>query len=163
MLSPVKFTFADEEHFDDGDDELDAPTPGRYGELLINLNGELKQRVPLERQKVLIGRALHNDVVIGTNWVSRHHAIMICREDGATIMDVNSTNGMTLNSRQVRHGELRHNDILVLGNYRLKYLNPAAVGRPPPLDDKPLTDTMILRAISPQDESRIDFDVIEGS
>jgi type II secretory pathway predicted ATPase ExeA len=163
MISPLKFTFTEEEHFDDGDDELDAPQPGRYGELLINLNGELKQRVPLDRQKVLIGRALHNDVVIGTNWVSRHHAIMICRDDGATIMDVNSTNGMTLNSRQVRHGELRHNDILVLGNYRLKYLNPAAAGRPPPLDDRPLTETMILRAISPQDESRIDFDVIEGT
>lgn len=163
MLSPMKFMFADEQMFDDGADDVERPEPGRYGELLINLNGELKQRVPLKRQKVLIGRALHNDVVIGTNWVSRHHAIMICRDDGATIMDVNSTNGMTLNSRQIRHGELRHNDILVLGNYRLKYLNPAATGRPPPLDDMPLTDTMILRAISPQDEAQIDFDVIERS
>ena len=114
------------------------------GELLVSHNGKLVQRFPINRRKVLIGRASHNDIVLDSKWVSRYHAIIVCRPDGASLVDINSTNGMTINSSVVRQGALLNNDVLVIGDYRIKYLNAAARER---TEEPPLSETRILRRL----------------
>ena len=137
--------------FDDGPTIYNPTHVAPLGELLVNLNGELLERFAIARRKILIGRAAHNDIVLNTNWVSRHHAILICRDDGATLIDINSTNGMTVNSRQVKQTELRHNDIVVIGDHRIKYTNQIAAGQRPDVeDDGGLSETRVLRALTPE-------------
>lgn len=132
--------------FDDGDAETLSDDEAPYGEILVNCNGKLLERYVVRRRKVLIGRAPHNDIVLPSRWVSRHHAIIICTPDSANLIDVNSTNGMTVNSRQVRQQALMDSDIVVVGDYRLKYRNVRARRR---AESDPLSDTRMLRSLAP--------------
>ncbi len=134
--------------FDDGDSETLSDDEAPYGEILINCNGKLLERYVVRRRKVLIGRAPHNDIVLPSRWVSRHHAIIICTPESANLIDVNSTNGMTVNSRQVRQQALMDSDIVVVGDYRLKYRNPRARRRH---ESDPLSDTRMLRSLAPDE------------
>ncbi|MEM6817790.1 MAG: FHA domain-containing protein [Pseudomonadota bacterium] len=131
---------------------IDTPGSGSsLGEFLVNHNGKLIERFPVTRRKVLVGRAQHNDIVLDSKWVSRYHAIIVCHRTGASLVDINSTNGMTVNSTLVRQGDLMHNDIIVIGDYRIKYLNPAAERRE--ATDE-LSDTRVLKKLD-----TADFDV----
>lgn len=134
--------------FDDGDSQTLSDDEAPYGEILVNCNGKLLERYVVRRRKVLIGRAPHNDIVLPSRWVSRHHAIIICTPDSANLIDVNSTNGMTVNSRQVRQQALMDSDIVVVGDYRLKYRNVRARRRD---DSDPLSDTRMLRSLAPEE------------
>ncbi len=134
--------------FDDGDAETLSDDEAPYGEILVNCNGKLLERYVVRRRKVLIGRAPHNDIVLPSRWVSRHHAIIICTPDSANLIDVNSTNGMTVNSRQVRQQALMDSDIVVVGDYRLKYRNVRARRRE---QSDPLSDTRMLRSLAPEE------------
>ena len=107
--------------------EQDTSTANALGEMLVSHNGKLIQHYLISRRKVLIGRAPHNDIVLDSKWVSRHHAIIVCKDNGATLVDINSTNGMTINSRAVRQGALTHNDVVVIGEFRIKYRNKNAL------------------------------------
>ena len=131
---------------------IDTPGSGSsLGEFLVNHNGKLIERFPVTRRKVLVGRAQHNDIVLDSKWVSRYPAIIVCHRTGASLVDINSTNGMTVNSTLVRQGDLMHNDIIVIGDYRIKYLNPAAERRE--ASDE-LSDTRVLKKLD-----TADFDV----
>lgn len=126
-------------------ERIQTPSSGAsLGEFLVSHNGKLVERYPVTRRKVLIGRAQHNDIVLESKWVSRYHAIIVCHRTGASLVDINSTNGMTVNSTLTRQGELMHNDIVVIGDFRIKYLNPAAERRG---DDQSLSDTRVLKKI----------------
>ncbi|MEO0365216.1 MAG: FHA domain-containing protein [Pseudomonadota bacterium] len=128
---------------------IQTPSSGAaLGEFLINHNGQLVERFPITRRKVLIGRAQHNDIVLNSKWVSRYHAIIVCHRTGASLVDINSTNGMTVNSTLMRQGELMHNDVVVVGDYRIKYLNPAAKNRD---TDEDLSETRVLKKIEAPD------------
>ena len=130
--------------FDDGGTETLGDDQAPFGEILVNCKGELLERYVIRRRKVLIGRAPHNDIVLPSRWVSRHHAIIICTPDSANLIDVNSTNGMTVNSRQVRQQSLAHSDIVVIGDYRLKYRNRRARIRE---ESEALSETRVLRSL----------------
>lgn len=136
--------------FNEGQPTQSPREPAPLGEILVNNNGELLQRYVISRRKVLIGRAPHNDIVLESRWVSRHHAILICSPDKASLADVNSTNGLTLNSRELRQAHLRHNDIIVIGDFRLKYINEHAK-RPAADDNDPLRETRVLRSLGAAD------------
>ncbi|MEO0575938.1 MAG: FHA domain-containing protein [Pseudomonadota bacterium] len=128
---------------------VDAPaTKNALGEIFVSHNGKLIQRYIVNRRKVLVGRAPHNDIVLDSKWVSRHHAIVVCTPEGASLVDINSTNGMTINSREARQGRLADKDVVVIGKFRLKYRN-ANARRDADGDANGLTETRVLRAIAP--------------
>lgn len=126
-------------------------TKNALGEIFVSHNGKLIQRYIVSRRKVLIGRAPHNDIVLDSKWVSRHHAILVCTPEGASLVDINSTNGMTINSREARQGRLADLDVVIIGKFRLKYRN-ANAKRDTDGDAKGLTKTRVLRAITPAEE-----------
>ncbi|MEL6869068.1 MAG: FHA domain-containing protein [Pseudomonadota bacterium] len=131
----------------------DASTPAdSLGEIMVSHDGTLIQHYPIARRKVLIGRAPHNDIVLDSKWVSRHHAIVVCTPTGASLVDINSTNGMTINSREARQGRLAHNDVVVIGKFRLKYRN---VNARRDNGDAPiaLSETRVLRSIEVNDQN----------
>lgn len=146
-----RITLESTDVFDEGAVPARRPKKAPLGEILVNCNGKLLQRYVISRRKVLIGRAPHNDIVLESRWVSRHHAILICSADKATLSDINSTNGLTLNSRELRQGNLMHNDIIVIGDFRLKYINENARRRPTPGHQESLSSTRVLRSLSVDD------------
>jgi hypothetical protein len=94
-------------------------TPGRYLELQGVGEALL---VRLEREVTRIGRGLAADVRLDDNSVSRRHAMLVCDEAGARILDDRSSNGTRLNGARVEQAPLKSGDVLVLGRVALRYL-----------------------------------------
>ena len=59
------------------------------------------RQIPIGATGALIGRSSDADIVIAASEVSRHHAQILPDEDGWTITDLASTNGVRLNGRQI--------------------------------------------------------------
>src|ERR671917_1246841 len=86
---------------------------------LVFLRGEqLAAPIPLERDEVILGRALEADVRVNDARASRLHARIRVEHDAATgasvyrLTDLNSTNGTLLNGRTVTEATLEDGDKL---------------------------------------------------
>jgi len=114
--------------------------------LVLTKYGETLATYLLKDPRVVIGRADSNDVVIDHTFVSRHH-LMLTRDNNETVLtDLNSTNGTYVNSRRVSVCGLRHDDIIALGDYRLKLFDP--LGQPrAAVDDALLADTGTMKTL----------------
>lgn len=75
--------------------------------------------MPLGRS--IIGRTTDNDLQIRSQFISRHHAQIITSRDRSVIEDLNSTNGVFIDSKRVKQHVLREGDVLQLGEHRLIY------------------------------------------
>jgi hypothetical protein len=84
-------------------------------------HGNLK--FPLHKQIITIGRSPQNDIHIRSRFISRYHARIVCDQDGATIEDLDSSNGITVNSQRARRQPLRSGDLIDLGRTQLKYID----------------------------------------
>ena len=80
---------------------------------LVFLNGDLLAvPIPIEREEVILGRALEADVRINDTKVSRQHAKITTKksEDGIetyTLTDLGSSNGVLLNGEPVTKSHFR--------------------------------------------------------
>lgn len=74
----------------------------------------------LSAMPCMIGRAEDNDVLLMDNTVSRHHALLLCRDGRLVIDDLNSTNGVGINGRRVSSGKLGFGDVVTVGDYELR-------------------------------------------
>jgi FHA domain len=125
----------------DGEHRLDVPPQGY---LLISRAGKLVTRVTLG-QRTLIGRSEHNDVCLPSPYLSRHHAVIVGTPQGYYVMDLNSVNGLLLNSRPVERAVLCDQDLLTVGPFRLKVQIPEwlAHGNPFP-EAQSLAETAVM-------------------
>jgi len=92
--------------------------------LILTLNGKTLQQFRINTTKTLIGRSDLSDVFVNSRFVSKHHALLIRVQESILLVDLKSTNGTFVNSRQVESTVLRQNDIISLGNHRLKVVYP---------------------------------------
>ena len=97
--------------------EAGAPS-GRY--LSLEHLGETKL-IALERPITHIGRGLVADVRLVDAHVSRRHAILALRADGARILDDRSYSGTFVNGRRVTVQHLTDGDVLRFGRAVLRY------------------------------------------
>ena len=65
--------------------------------------------------------------MIDDNFVSKLHAVMLLYSDALVLFDLSSANGITVNSVKVKSTILKENDIISLGNHRLKVRNAPAI------------------------------------
>jgi FHA domain-containing protein len=93
--------------------------PGRYLEV-AGVGESLLVR--LERDVTRIGRGLAADVRLDDNSVSRRHAMLVCDDAGARVLDDRSSNGTQVNGTRVEQAALKSGDVLVLGRVALRYL-----------------------------------------
>lgn len=95
---------------------------------LVFLRGELiAAPIPLERDEVVLGRALEADVRVNDARASRLHARINIERDPATgefvyrVTDLNSTNGTLLNGDPVGEATLQDGDKLTIGEQLLRF------------------------------------------
>jgi len=115
--------------------------------LLVTSNGKLLQKFEVRQTNVLIGRACLNDVVMKNEYVSKYHALLIFNDNMMYLLDLKSANGIYVNSHRVRSTVLRHDDVLEIGNHRIKIDHPASRGRAANPDSDP-ADTSIMKTLA---------------
>jgi pSer/pThr/pTyr-binding forkhead associated (FHA) protein len=97
--------------------------------LELATDGEVAE-YPL-KTTVAIGRSQDNDVVIDDIEVSRRHALLSWADGEATIRDLNSANGTTVNGQSISTNRpLRNGDVIGLGTTSLTYYNDFELARP---------------------------------
>jgi FHA domain len=114
--------------------ETDAPA-GRY--LSVEQDGG-NRLLALERPITHIGRGLIADVRLEDSHVSRRHAILALRGDGARVLDDRSSNGTYVNGRRVTVARLADGDVLRFGRAVFRYVEVAPRGKPIPLRGIPV-------------------------
>ncbi len=116
-------TLVDDETFTDADRRRSGPL------VFLTRNGETLKKIRFEGTRLLIGRAEHNDVSISSKFISRHHALLVRHGSSTLLMDLNSANGTFVNSRRVSNQVLANDDVITLGDYALKFVDPGAKRR----------------------------------
>ncbi|MEM8983904.1 MAG: FHA domain-containing protein [Pseudomonadota bacterium] len=122
--------------------------------LLLSQNGELIDTIEMRQQRFLIGRADHNDIALDSRYISRHHALIVAGPcDAHWLVDLNSRNGSFVNSRAIDYIALRHDDVIILGNHRVKYQNVAATGPRPARSEFAGNATAVFQTL-PEDATK---------
>ncbi len=90
--------------------------------LVLSLDGVVIKEVQLTKDKTTLGRRPYNDIVIDNLAVSGEHAVMQMIGAEVFIEDLNSTNGTYINGKAVKKQQLRANDVIEVGKYKVKFL-----------------------------------------
>jgi hypothetical protein len=95
----------------------------------LHVGENLRGRIVLDRERLVLGRGIACDVVLDDETVSSDH-LELTRHGGAVLaMDLESRNGTLLNGKPLdRPTRLRHGDTLVLGSARLELVLAPVVG-----------------------------------
>lgn len=99
-----------------------TPIRPRSARLIVKLTGNDVKEMILRKSRVLIGRNNLCDIRIDSNIVSRHHALISYSAEGATIIDLGSTNGTTVNGIAIKEHQLEPGDTIVVGDCRIEYV-----------------------------------------
>jgi pSer/pThr/pTyr-binding forkhead associated (FHA) protein len=75
----------------------------------------------LDRERLVMGRALDADIQFVSSEVSRHHLQIRAIPEGHACEDMGSRNGVYLNGVKIHSASLRDGDTLQLGNVVLIY------------------------------------------
>jgi predicted component of type VI protein secretion system len=95
----------------------------------LHVDGQLRGKVVLDGERLIVGRGPGCDVVLDDDTVSSDH-LQLTRHGGAVLaLDLDSRNGTQLNGVPLsRTTRLRHGDTLVLGRARLQLVLAAVAG-----------------------------------
>jgi len=86
-----------------------------------------KERFPLTRDRITIGRSRESDIFLPDQWLSRHHAEIRHDAGGFAVVDLGSKNGTLLNGDQVADIQRLHDgDVITLGEHILTFSDDSA-------------------------------------
>ncbi len=88
--------------------------------LLIRTDGDAEVVHVLGR-RTTVGRTSDNDLQIDTKFISRHHAVVLAGPNYTIVEDLNSTNGVLVNSRRVTRHTLKDGDAVTIGRTRFRF------------------------------------------
>ena len=114
--------------------------------LYVSFDGQVLQELTMEKPRLLIGRSKHNDIALPSKFVSQNHAMLVRNGDATILMDLNSTNGVFVNSKRVSNHFLIHDDIISIGHHRIKFVDPYTINRESSNDDA-FTETAIMKSL----------------
>jgi pSer/pThr/pTyr-binding forkhead associated (FHA) protein len=128
--------------------------------LILSMDGRVLREYLLDRPRMTIGRKPGNDIVIDNLAVSGEHAALLAEGENFRLRDLGSTNGLTVNGAAQTDCLLCNNDLIVIGKYRLKFIQIGAGA-----DD--LEKTMLIRTpprpATPPAESVASLKVLTGT
>ncbi len=77
-------------------------------------------KIPEGEQRIMIGRSEDSELRLKSEFVSRHHALIVCADDGLYIEDLNSFNGTLVNSEKISRRKLQLDDTIMIGKFEIK-------------------------------------------
>ena len=90
--------------------------------LIIRMAGVEAREQALRQGHTLIGRSDLCDIRIFSRTVSRHHALITYGDKGATLVDLDSTNGTFVDGYQITRLDLTPGDSIMVGNCQIEYM-----------------------------------------
>lgn len=109
--------------------------------LVLSADGAIVNSRFIDKERITIGRAPDNDIVIGDRTVSARHAEVVSVGEDQIVIDQDSTGGTFVNGERVSRRILAHRDVIEFGRYSLRYLNSKTSG------EADLERTMIIAAV----------------
>ena len=100
-----------------------SPTVGR---ILLATEGKTVGERALKPGRLVIGRTPDNDLQIDSKFISRHHCQIITHADACLIEDLNSTNGIFVQSKRVRRYNLNDGDVVQVEQHEIMYIDERA-------------------------------------
>jgi general secretion pathway protein A len=105
-----------------------VPTRGQatgplLGRVVLARDGQTIEERSLYAGRLIIGRTSANDLQIDSRFISRHHCQIMSNGEFSVLEDLNSTNGVFLKSKRVRHHNLNDGDVISLGDHELIYID----------------------------------------
>lgn len=94
--------------------------------LILSMDGLVLKEIPLNKERITIGRKPHNDIQIDNLAISGEHAAIVTILNDSFLEDMNSTNGTLVNGQAIKKHFLRNMDVVELGKYKLKYMSDVA-------------------------------------
>ena len=93
------------------------------GRILVAHDGKNTVEKELRAGRLVIGRTPENDLQIDSKFISRHHCQILTQGDSCIIEDLNSTNGIYVQSKRVRRYHLNDGDVVTIGQHELMYID----------------------------------------
>jgi type II secretory pathway predicted ATPase ExeA len=93
------------------------------GRILVAHEGKTTLECELRPGRLVIGRTTDNDLQIDSKFISRHHCQIVTQNDACVIEDLNSTNGIFVQSKRVRRHNLNDGDIVMVGQHEIVYID----------------------------------------
>jgi general secretion pathway protein A len=110
--------------------ELAAPANAGAGHtvarILLASEGKTVMERELKPGRLVIGRTPDNDLQIDSKFISRHHCQIVTQADSCVIEDLNSTNGISVQSKRVRRYNLNDGDVVQVGQHEIMYIDERA-------------------------------------
>ncbi|MEW6078206.1 MAG: FHA domain-containing protein [Thermodesulfobacteriota bacterium] len=116
------------------------------GSFVVFITGPDKGNViPINKEKMIIGRDSESDIVINKKFVSKKHAKIVTVDNNAEVYDFGSTNGTYVNDTKIQRVDLKDRDEIRIGDIVIKYfridLNDGSLVQPALMDiDKTYTE-----------------------
>ncbi|HEX3602868.1 MAG TPA: AAA family ATPase [Steroidobacteraceae bacterium] len=93
------------------------------GRILLASEGKTVMERELKPGRLVIGRTPDNDLQIDSKFISRHHCQIVTQQDSCLIEDLNSTNGIFVQSKRVRRHNLNDGDVVQVGQHEIMYID----------------------------------------
>jgi type II secretory pathway predicted ATPase ExeA len=93
------------------------------GRILLGCEGKTVVERELKPGRLVIGRTPDNDLQIDSKFISRHHCQIVTQSDSCLIEDLNSTNGIFVQSKRVRRHNLNDGDVVQVGQHEIMYID----------------------------------------
>lgn len=124
----------------------DSRLEKRIPRITVSRDGVDTAEYELSERQYVIGRTDLADIVIDDTYASKMHAMLQVYSNAVVLIDLNSTNGTTVNSVVVQKTILRDNDIISLGRYRIKIEDVPAISQE--TDDLiTASDTLVMKQL----------------
>ena len=96
---------------------------GDRGQYLVLRDGDRVSVKPVTQEWIRIGRSIAADLRLDDPTVSRRHALLCRQADRVRVLDDRSLNGLFLNGERVEWHDLADGDELIVGRFRLYFLD----------------------------------------
>jgi pSer/pThr/pTyr-binding forkhead associated (FHA) protein len=113
--------------------------------LILSLEGSVIREIPLDRERLTIGRRPQNDIQIENLAVSGEHACIVTILNDSFLEDLGSTNGTLVNGNPIKKHILQNNDVIEIGKYKMKYVVEVATAAPHAAQDD-FERTMVMKS-----------------